>query len=128
MTHLLVSMEAAIQGLADDAISRVSPNIVQKCAMPTFDLLYPTEGVDPSFVPEPLGDINMDDCALVLHSSGPYFNFLSGGLMLIGFKARRRSPNPSSSHRSRCSLTHSFRVSNFNGHEIILTEHLIFKL
>lgn len=70
VTHLFVSTESSVRALADNAIAQVSPTLIQKLDMPAFDLLYPTVGVDPSFVPEPLGEIDMDEPALVLHSSG----------------------------------------------------------
>lgn len=70
VTHLFVSTESSVQALASDAIAHVSPTVVQKLAMPTFDILFPAIGIDSSFVPEPLGEINLDDRALVLHSSG----------------------------------------------------------
>ena len=69
-THLFVSTEAAIQSLADTALEQLPSKTVEKCAMPTFDLLFPTKGFDPTFVPEPMGGFEIDDNALVLHSSG----------------------------------------------------------
>lgn len=69
-TYLFVSVEDSIQSLADAAIKQLAPDSVQKCAMPTYDALFPTGGVDPSFTPEPLGEFRLDDDGLVLHSSG----------------------------------------------------------
>ena len=69
-THLFVSVEPSVQALADNAVAHLTSSNVQKLDMPTFDHLFPIKGIDTSFVPEPLGEINMDDRALVLHSSG----------------------------------------------------------
>lgn len=69
-THIFVSAEASLHSLADAAIGLLDASHVQKCAMPTFDLLFPTKGVDPSFVPEPISEISMEEHALVFHSSG----------------------------------------------------------
>ena len=61
------------------ALAELPSNSIGKCAMPTFDMLFPTEGVDPDFVPEPIGDFDMDDHGLVMHSSGlPLFHLPHG--------------------------------------------------
>ena len=71
-THLFVSSEAAIQSLADAALAQLPlSKTVEKCAMPTFDVLFPIKGFDQqAFVPEQMGDFSLDDIGLVLHSSG----------------------------------------------------------
>ncbi|THH03938.1 hypothetical protein EW145_g5884 [Phellinidium pouzarii] len=68
-THLFTSVELAIQVLADNSLKQVD-SVIKKHRMPVFEELFPTKGYDPSFVPVPLGDIDMDARSLILHSSG----------------------------------------------------------
>ncbi|THH09230.1 hypothetical protein EW145_g2182 [Phellinidium pouzarii] len=70
-THLFVSVEPAIQRLADAALKQVdSEAAIEKHAMPIFEDLFPTKGCDPSFIPVPLANIDLDAHAIIFHSSG----------------------------------------------------------
>ncbi|KAI5121945.1 hypothetical protein M0805_002017 [Coniferiporia weirii] len=70
-SHLFVSAEPSTQSLANAALNQLdSATAIKKLKMPVFEDLFPTEGRDPSFRPEPLADVDMDALALILHSSG----------------------------------------------------------
>ncbi|EJC99103.1 acetyl-CoA synthetase-like protein [Fomitiporia mediterranea MF3/22] len=71
VTHLFTTGESHIQQNIAAAIKELpEPSSVVKCCMPVFEDLYPTKGVDPNFVPSRISEFDLDDTAIIIHSSG----------------------------------------------------------
>ncbi|KAI5116179.1 hypothetical protein M0805_002877 [Coniferiporia weirii] len=70
-SHLFVSVESAIQSLADASLDQIRTKVaIVKHRMPVFEDLFPIGGYDHSFQFEPPVDVDMDSYAIILHSSG----------------------------------------------------------
>lgn len=76
-SHIFVSGDKSNQGLINSAIASSSDDLnVTQHDMLVFEELYPSVGVDPSFVPSPLSDLDLTANAIIIHSSGLFMSLL----------------------------------------------------